>query len=73
MTKTRYLKISIFPAVLFLSSLACRPVMTIGWQEIGILVLLLVVLLGPALYKLFKRLDEFQHWKSQKDKNKPED
>ena len=73
MTKTRYSKISITPAFLFLSSLACRPVMTIGWQEIGILALLLVVLLGPALFKLYKRLDEFQHWKSQKDKNKPED
>ena len=73
MIKTHYLKISILAAVLFLSSLACRPVMTVGWQEIGILALLLLVLLGPALYKLYKRFDEFQHWKAKKDKNKPKD
>ena len=73
MIKTRYSKISILAAVLFMGSLACRPVMTVGWQEIAILALLLVVLLGPALYKMYKRFDEFQHWKAKKDKNKPND
>lgn len=59
--------------LLLLSVLACRPVITIGWQEIGILVLLLMVLLGPPLYRLFKRFDEFQSWKSTKGKDKSED
>ena len=59
--------------VLLLSTLACRPIITIGWQEIGILVLLLLVLLGPPLYRLFKRLEEFQSWKSTNGKDKSED
>jgi len=60
-------------SILLLSALACRPVITIGWQEIGILVLLLLVLLGPPLYRLFKRFDEFQNWKATKGKDKPEE
>jgi hypothetical protein len=58
--------------VLF-SSLACRPVITIGWQEIGILILLLLVLLGPPLFRLYKRFDEFQNWKAKKGDTKTDD
>jgi len=53
-----------FIIILLLSMLACRPVITVGWQEIGILVLILAVLMGPALYRLWRRLDEFQNWKA---------
>ena len=57
--------------VLLLSGVACRPVLTIGWQEIGILVLLLVVLVGPGLYRLARRWEEFRTWRSRKDKQPP--
>jgi hypothetical protein len=56
-----------------LAGLACRPVLTIGWQEIGILFLLLVVLVGPALYRLARRWEEFRAWRGQKDKRPPSD
>jgi hypothetical protein len=52
------------------SSLACRPVLTIGWGEIGIIVVLLLVLLGPVLFKLYKRFDEFQNWKAKRAEDK---
>jgi len=45
-------------------SLACRPVMTIGWQEMLILIVILGILIGPALFRLYKRWDEFQRWRS---------
>ena len=59
--------------VLLLSGLACRPVLTIGWQEIGILALLLVILVGPALYRLARRWEEFRTWRARKDKQPPGD
>jgi hypothetical protein len=46
--------------------MACRPVLTIGWGEIGIFMVLLLVLLGPALFRLFKRIEEYQKWKAKK-------
>lgn len=53
-------------AVILLSALSCRPVLTIGWGEILILVLLVVVLLGPLLYRLYRRWDEFKSWRNPK-------
>ena len=54
--------------VVFFSTFACRPVLTIGWGEIGIFVVLLLVLLGPALFRLYKRYGEFRNWKPKKTK-----
>jgi hypothetical protein len=53
---------------LLLASLACRPVLTIGWTEIVIILALMVILLGPALFKLYQRVNEFQSWKKAKKK-----
>jgi len=44
--------------------------MTIGWQEIAILMVILAVFLGPALFRLYRRWDEFQAWKSSQTKKK---
>jgi len=53
--------------VLFLSTLACRPVIAIGWNEFLFLFVLIAVLLGPPLYKFLRRVEEF--WKRKpKDK-----
>ena len=46
---------------LILNSLACRPVLTIGWQEILIVFLLIVVLMGPVIFNLYRRWDAFMN------------
>jgi hypothetical protein len=33
---------------------ACRPVMTIGWGEIAIILVLVLLLIGPMLWRLFR-------------------
>jgi Sec-independent protein translocase protein TatA len=43
--------------------------MTIGWQEILILVVVIAVLIGPALFRLYRRWDEFQNWKDNRNKD----
>jgi len=45
--------------VLFFSSLACRPVLAIGWNEFLFLFILITVLLGPPLYRFIRRVEEF--------------
>ena len=60
-------------SVLLLTNFACRPVMTIGWQEIAILVVIVLILAGPALFKLYKRIDEFQNWKESRNKKDQKD
>ena len=56
-------------ASLWAASLACRPMLTIGWGEIAIVLVIIAVLLGPVLFKLYQRLAEFQAWKTtSKDK-----
>ncbi len=37
---------------LFLSAVACQPVIAIGWNELLLLIILLTVLLGPPIYGL---------------------
>ena len=65
------MKLRLLIAALITTSLACRPVLTIGWTEILIIAALIIILLGPALYKLFRRYSDFQTWKNSK-KKKPE-
>ncbi|MBL7161606.1 MAG: hypothetical protein ISS57_03295 [Anaerolineales bacterium] len=65
------MKLRLLTAALLAASLACRPILTIGWSEIAILIVIIAVLMGPALFKLFKRMSEFQAWKANsKDKKK---
>jgi hypothetical protein len=42
-----------------LSVLACRPVLAISWNEFLIIGVLFAVLLGPPVYRLFRRAEEF--------------
>ena len=56
----------LFTALLFLT-LACRPVLSIGWGEIVILVVLIAFLAGPAIFKLYRRLAQYKKaWKDSK-------
>ena len=52
---------------LVFSSLACKPVFAIGWNELLFLFIVIAALLGPPLYKFMRRLEEFWNRK-QKDK-----
>ena len=53
--------------VLILTTLACRPVLAISWNEFLIIGVLFTVLLGPPLYRFIRRVEEF--FKS-REKNK---
>jgi hypothetical protein len=39
---------------LWLSMLACEPVFVVGWQELGLILLLAVFLAGPLLLRLLR-------------------
>ena len=52
---------------LILSALACRPMLAISWNEFLIIGALFAVLLGPPLYRLVRRLEQFRkHEKKEK-------
>jgi hypothetical protein len=68
MRKPNTFQLPLIISLLLLTTLSCRPVITVGWQEIGILAIIILVIMGPALFRLYKRFDEFQNWKGKKDK-----
>jgi hypothetical protein len=47
-------------ALLSLSVLACRPVITVGWSEIAILFVIVLFVAGPLLFRLYRILASFQ-------------
>ncbi len=44
---------------LLMTALACEPVFAIGKNELLCLLLLIVVLLGPPIYKFIRRVEDF--------------
>jgi hypothetical protein len=56
--------------VLLISLLSCRPIVAIGWPELIILVVLVAVLLGPLLFKLYRFLDKVQKVSRAEEKKK---
>ena len=56
-------------STLLLVTIACQPVIAIGWEELLLLILLAVFLLGPPLYRFMRRLEQFlKHEKKSKAK-----
>jgi hypothetical protein len=53
-----YLSASI--SLMAISILACRPVLAISWNEFLIISGLIAVLLGPWLYGLMRRVEQFR-------------
>lgn len=45
-------------SVLWLGMLACQPVIAIGWREGMFIFLLIVLLIGPPVYRFFRRLEK---------------
>ena len=53
-------RIALSLSLLAVSLLACEPVLAVGWPEILIISGLVVFLLGPPLYKLYRRWEKFK-------------
>jgi hypothetical protein len=54
--------------MLALAALACEPVLTIGWNELAIVIILLLVLLGPPLFRLWAKWEAFKRDQEQRRK-----
>jgi hypothetical protein len=48
---TRY---SLTAAILLTATLGCRPVFAIGWTELAIIGVIVLVLFAPLLFRLFR-------------------
>jgi hypothetical protein len=55
---------------LCLTLLACRPVIAIGWPELIILIVLIGVLLGPLMFRLYRFLDKVRKVGQAEEKKK---
>ena len=53
---------SVFLAIasLWLATIACRPVIAIGWPEFVVLVIVIAILLGPLFFRIYRFLDKLQ-------------
>ena len=55
---------------LLLCLLSCEPVIAIGWPELLILLVLIFVLLGPLMFRLYRFLDKVQKASKAEEKKK---
>jgi hypothetical protein len=55
---------------LLLSILSCEPVIAIGWPELVILFVIIVILLGPLMFRLYRFLDKVQKASKAEEKKK---
>ena len=55
---------------LFLSLLACRPIIAIGWTEIIIILVLVAVLMGPLLFRIYRFIDRINRVSKEEEKKK---
>ena len=52
----REIKVSL--AVLLLGTLACEPVIAIGWKEIVFVFLVMAFVFGPPVYRFLRKLEK---------------
>lgn len=56
---------------LWLASLACEPVIAIGWPELITLFIIFAILMGPLMFRFYRFLDKVQRaMKDEEKKNK---
>jgi hypothetical protein len=55
---------------LLLSLLSCRPVIAIGWPELVVLIVIIAILLGPLLFRLYRFLDKVRKVGQSEEKKK---
>ena len=65
MIKIRLL--SLITISLIVSQSACRPVMTIGWGEIAIILVLVLLLVGPMLWRVFRFIARSREGNNERD------
>jgi hypothetical protein len=65
---SRRVQISLAAAALLVSSLACEPLIAVGWQELLLIILLVAFLIGPLIFKLAKAWIRFQESLNKKEK-----
>ena len=58
------------PLSIGLMLLACRPIIAIGWPELILLVILIGVLLGPLMFRLYRLIDKIQKANKAEEKKK---
>jgi hypothetical protein len=53
--------------LMILSTLACEPVIAIGWKEMLFVMIFVGILFGPPLYRFIRKVEEFlKHEKKNK-------
>lgn len=57
-------------AALCVAVFACRPVIAIGWPELIVLILLIAILMGPLMFRLYRFLDKVQKASKAEEKKK---
>jgi hypothetical protein len=55
--------------ILLFSLMSCRPIIAIGWTEIIIIIVLVAILMGPLLFRIYRFIDRVQR-ASKEDKKK---
>jgi hypothetical protein len=55
---------------LWIAVFACRPVIAIGWPELIVLILLIAILMGPLMFRLYRFLDKVQKASKAEEKKK---
>jgi hypothetical protein len=53
--------------LLWLVSMSCRPIIAIGWTEIIIIVVLVAILMGPLLFRLYRFIDRVRRANQEKE------
>ena len=53
-----------------LALLSCEPVFAIGWPEMVTLVVIIVILLGPLMFRIYRFLDKIQKATKAEEKKK---
>ena len=56
-------KIQVGIVVLLLSTLACEPVMVVGWRELSCIFVLIMFLFGPPLYRFVRKFEKYRRQK----------
>lgn len=56
-------RFAFFLVLLLWPALACRPVFAIGWSEILVLAIIIIVLLGPLLWRVYRFWGAYQDHK----------
>ena len=64
----RRVPILLAAAGVLVSTLACEPLIAVGWQELLLIILLVAFLIGPVIFKLAKAWIRFQESLKKRDK-----